>query len=222
MLKLFIRSARYGTLCAVRRPADMAAPLAFFLMVASLFPFGVGADGALLQRMAPGVVWVSALLASLLGLHRLFEPDKADGTLEQMLLAPAPTIVLAAGRIAAHWLTTGVPLAVMSPVVAVQYGLDWAALLLLVFSLLLGTAVFSLVGAVGAALTLGSQGGSVLMALILVPLYVPALILGSGALAARLAGMSPYAHLMLLAALACAAMALAPWAAAAALRISVE
>lgn len=222
MLGLFIRSARYGVLCAARRPADIAAPLAFFLMVASLFPLGVGADGALLQRIAPGIVWVSALLASLLGLHSLFEPGKADGTLEQMVLAPAPTIVLVTGRIAAHWLTTGVPLAVMSPVVALQYGLDWAALAVLVCSLLLGTAVFSLIGAVGAALTLGSRGGNVLMALILMPLYVPALILGSGALAARVAGMSPYAHLMLLAALACAAMALAPWAATAALRIAVE
>ncbi|WBS00972.1 heme exporter protein CcmB [Pseudoduganella sp. SL102] len=222
MLTVFLRAVRHGLLCSMRQPAELAAPLAFFVMVASLFPLGIGADGALLLRIAPGAVWICALLAALLGLHRLFEPDRADGTLEQLLLAPGPTTLLVAGRIAAHWLTSGVPLALASPIVALQYGMEPAVLAILVAGLLPGTAVFSLVGAVGAALTLGSRGGSVLTALILVPLYMPVLILGSGAVAAALTGTDPAAHLMLLGALSCAALALAPWATTAALRIAVE
>lgn len=222
MLTPFVCAVRHGLLCSLRQPADLAAPLAFFVMVASLFPLGIGPDRALLLRIAPGIVWVCALLAALLGLHRLFEPDRADGTLEQLLLAPGPTALMVAGRIAAHWLASGVPLALVAPIVALQYGMERAALAVLVGGLLLGTAVFSLVGSVGAALTLGSRGGSVLTALILVPLYIPVLILGTGALAAVLSGTGPAAHLMLLGALCSAALALAPWATTAALRIAVE
>lgn len=222
MLAPFTFALRHGLVCALRRPVDVAVPLAFFLLVASLFPLGIGPERALLARIAPGVLWVGALLASLLALHRLFEPDLAAGTLEQVLLAPHPAVLHVTGRIAAHWLTTGVPLALAAPVIALQYGLDAGTLGPLCGSLLLGTAVFSLLGGVGAALTLGGRGGSVLVALILLPLYVPVLILGAGALSARLAGTSPTPYLLLLAALACAALALAPWATTAALRIALE
>lgn len=222
MLRAFGYAVRRGLLCSLRQPVDIAAPLGFFLMVASLFPLGIGPDRELLLRVAPGIIWVSALLASLLALHRLFEPDLADGTLEQMLLSPEPVFVLVAGRIAAHWLTSGVTLTLVAPLVALQYGLGSGALGVLVFGLLLGTFVFSLLGAVGAALALGGRGGSVLVALILMPLYIPTMILGSGALTATLTAMHPGPYLMLLGALACVALLAAPWATAAALRIAVE
>lgn len=222
MLAALRLSVHHGLLCALRRPVDVAVPLAFFVLVASLFPLGIGPDRALLARLAPGVLWVGALLASLLALHRLFEPDLADGTLEQLLLSPQPAVLLVAGRIGAHWLACGAPLALAAPVVALQYGLDANALGVLCGSLLLGTTIFSLLGAIGAALTLGGRGGSVLVALILLPLYVPVLIMGSGALAAKLNGTSHVPYLMLLGALGCAALALAPWAATAALRVALE
>lgn len=222
MLSALRCSIRQGLSCALRKRADLVAPPAFFAMVTSLFPLGVGADPALLLRMAPGVLWVGALLASMLALHHLFEPDLADGTLEQMLLAPAPAVLLVAGRVAAHWLVSALPLALIAPVLALQYGMPAAALGVLCASLLLGTVVLSLLGAVGAALALGARGGSMLVALILLPLYIPVLILGAGAVAARLAGGGAGAHLMALAGLACGALALAPWAATAALRVALE
>lgn len=222
MLQAFGLSLRMSLTCSMRRPVDILAPLAFFVMVTSLFPLGIGPDKPLLLRIAPGIIWVSALLASLLGLHRLYEPDLTDGSLEQMLLCPEPTILLIIGKIAAHWLSSGVTLAIISPVVALQYGLEAASLGTLFLSLVLGTSVFSLIGAIGAALSLGARGGSVLMALILMPLYVPVLILGSGAVTASLAGTDPSAYLSLLGALTCATLALAPWATTVALRLSVE
>jgi len=206
----------------MRQPVDILAPLAFFIMVASLFPLGIGPDKSLLLRIAPGIIWVSALLASLLGLHRLYETDLGDGSLEQMLLCPGPTVLFVVGKIAAHWLLSGLTLALISPIVALQYGLERASLWTLLLSLMLGTSIFSLIGSIGAALAVGGRGGSVLVALILMPLYVPVLILGSGALTATLTGADPSAHLSLLGALSCAMLALAPWATTAALRVSVE
>jgi len=222
MVREFGISLRTGLVCLMRQPVDVLAPLAFFLMIASLFPLAVGPDQGLLQKIAPGIIWVSALLASLLGLHRLYEPDLADGSLEQMLLCPGPAVVKVAGRITAHWIVSGLGLVIVSPIVALQYGLGIASFGMLLASLVLGTCVFSLLGSVGAALALGGRGGSVLVALILMPLYVPVLILGAGALTAQLAGQPSSAHLMLLGALACFALALAPWTTTAALRLSVE
>jgi heme exporter protein B len=222
MLRAFACALRQSLLCTLRKPAEAVTPLLFFLMVATLFPMGTGPDTALLERIAPGVLWVGALLASLLALPRLFEGDLADGTLEQMLLSPHPASLLVAGRIAAHWLACGLPLACAAPVIALQYGLEGSTLGILWGSLLPGTAIFSLLGAIGAALTLGGRGGTVLMALILMPLYVPVLILGAGAVAASQTGGNSAPHLYLLAALACAALALAPWASTAALRIALE
>jgi heme exporter protein B len=209
-------------LLALRRRGDVATALAFFVIVASLFPLGIGAEPNLLREIAPGVIWVAALLSSLLSLKRLFESDHADGTLEQMLLGAAPLGVVVAAKTAAHWLVSGLPLVLIAPLLALAY--DMAAPLygVLVLSLALGTPVLSIIGAVGAALTLGLRGGGVLLALLVLPLYVPVLILGAGAVAMADAGLAPDGQLLLLGALLVVAAAFAPWAAAAALRISLE
>ena len=209
-------------LLALRRRADLANTLVFFVIVASLFPFGVGPEPNLLRAVGPGVLWVAALLASMLALPRLFAADYADGTLEQMLLAPEPLSVLVAGKVLAHWLLTGLPLALISPLLALQFGMPGDAMITLVVSLLLGTPVLSLIGAVGAALTLGVRGSGVLTALLVLPLYIPVLILGAGAVDTAASGMDASAHLMLLGALLTFAAAFSPWPVAAALRIAVD
>ncbi len=209
-------------LLAMRRRSDALLPLAFFLVTTTLFPLALGADTRLLRTVAPGVVWVAALLASLLGLPRLFADDHADGALEQLLLAPHPLEVLVLAKVAAHWLTSGVPLLVLAPLVALQYGLDAGSLGVLWLGLLLGTPVLSLLGSIGAGLALGARGGSVLVALIMMPLYIPLLILGSSAVVAAGDGTGSAPHLMLLGALLAGSLAAAPWATAAALRIAHE
>lgn len=207
---------------ALRHRADVLTTLFFFVIVVSLFPLGVGPEAALLKAMAAGVLWVAALLASMLSLARLFADDFADGTLEQILLTPQPLPVLVLGKVIAHWLVSGVPLVLMAPLLGLQYGLEGAALLMLVVSLLLGTPVLSLIGAIGAALTLGLRGGGVLVSLLVLPLYIPVLIFGAGAVDATVSGLGAEGQLSLLAAMLVAATLLAPWAAAAALRISME
>lgn len=202
--------------------ADAATSLVFFVVVASLFPLAVGPEQKLLHDIGPGVVWVSALLASLLSLPRLFTADHADGTLEQLLLAPQPLALLALAKIAAHWLTTGVPLVLLSPLLGLQYGLAAGEIGLLMLTLLLGTPTLSLLGAVGAALTLGLRAAGVLNALLVLPLNVPVLIFGSGAVAARAAGLDATAHLSLLGAVLALALAGAPWLVAQALRVACE
>ena len=209
-------------LLALRRRADIANTLVFFVIVTSLFPFGVGPETNLLRAVGPGVLWVAALLASMLALGRVFAADYADGTLEQLLLAPEPLAVLVAGKVLAHWLVTGLPLALLAPLLAFQFDMSGDALLTLAASLLLGTPVLSLIGAIGAALTLGVRGSSVLTALLVLPLYIPVLILGAGAVDAAAAGLDASAHLMLLGALLTFAAAFAPWPVAAALRIAVD
>ena len=216
-------------LLALRRPGDVATALLFFVIVASLFPLGIGAEPNLLRAIGPGVIWVAALLSSLLSLRRLFESDHADGTLEQIVLGAAPLGLVALAKAAAHWLASGVPLVAIAPLIALQYDLPTALWPALALSLALGTPVLSLIGAIGAALTLGLRGGGVLLALLVLPLYVPVLILGAGAVemaaaggagAAALAGGE--AQFLLLAAALVFAAAFAPWAIAAALRISSE
>jgi heme exporter protein B len=206
----------------MRSKADAANTLLFFVIVASLFPLGVGPEPALLRGIAPGVVWVAALLASMLALTRLFAADYADGTLEQLALAPQPLAALVAARILAHWLVTGLPLALIAPLLGLQFDLPGAALLTLVISLLIGTPVLSLLGAVGAALTLGLRASGVLVSLIVLPLTVPVLVFGAGAVEAAASGLGAEAHLSLLAAFLLITAALAPWAAAAAIRIALE
>ena len=209
-------------LLALRRRSDVATALLFFVIVASLFPLGVGAEPNLLRAIAPGVIWVAALLSTLLSLRILFESDHEDGTLEQMLLGAAPLGVVAAAKALAHWLVAGLPLVAIAPLVALQYDLAPGLLGVLALSLLLGTPVLSAIGAIGAALTLGLRGGGVLLALLVLPLYVPVLIMGAGAVEMASAGLGGQGQLLILAALAIVAAAFAPWAIAAALRISSE
>ena len=209
-------------LVAMRRRADVANALLFFVIVASLFPLGVGPEPNLLRTIAPGVIWVAALLASMLALGRMFAADYADGTLEQMLLSAAPLGAIVVGKAIAHWLVSGLPLMVLAPLLAVQFDLPAGALLALMVSLALGTPALTLIGAIGAALTIGVRGSGVLTALLVLPLYVPVLILGTSAVDAAAGGVTVQAHLLLLAAFLMFAGAFAPWATAAALRISLD
>lgn len=215
-------TVRRDVLLACRRRADALGSLGFFVIACSLFPLGVGPEPAALRSMAPGVLWVAALLAATLSLPRLFSADYADGALEQMLLSPEPLVVIVTGKALAHWLVSGLPLVLLSPLLALQFGLDTPALLVLMASLLLGTPILSLVGAVAAALSLGARGGGVLVALLALPLYTPVLVFGAGAVDALATGSGPEAHLLLLGAGLAFALGLAPWAAAAALRIALE
>jgi len=213
---------RRDLLLALRRRSDVATALLFFVIVASLFPLGIGAEPNLLRAVAPGVIWVSALLSSMLSLARLFAADHADGTLEQMLLGAAPLGVVAAAKVLAHWLVSGLPLVAIAPLIALQYDLAPELYGTLAVSLLLGTPVLSLIGAIGAALTLGLRGAGVLLALLVLPLYVPVLIIGAGSVEMAQAGLSADGQLLLLAALLVVSAAFAPWAIGAALRISTE
>ena len=207
---------------AVRRMSDVLTTLFFFIIVVSLFPLGVGPEVDTLRAIAPGVVWVAALLATMLALGRLFSGDYDDGTLEQMLLVPQPLSLLVLGKVIAHWLVSGAPLVLIAPLLGLQFGMSHDELRVLMLTLLLGTPALSLVGAVGAALTLGVRGGGVLVSLLVLPLYVPVLIFGAGAVTAARSGLGAEAHLSLLGAFLALALCFAPWVAAAALRISVE
>jgi heme exporter protein B len=209
-------------LLAFRRRSDVATTLFFFLIVSSLFPLGIGPEPAVLSSIAPGVLWVAALLAGMLSLTRLFAADYVDGSLEQMLLAPQPLTLLVLAKVFAHWLVCGLPVVMLAPIIGLQYALPSDVLLILVLSLLLGTPSLSLIGAIGAALTLGVRGSGLLVALLVLPLYIPVLIFGAGAVAASQHGMSAQAHLSLLAACSILSLVMAPWATAAALRISLE
>lgn len=222
MLKVLGGVIQRDLLLAFRRRSDVLTTLFFFVIVTTLFPLGVGPEAALLQTMAPGILWVAALLASMLSLGRLFALDHADGTLELLLLSPEPLTLIVAGKVVAHWLVSGLPLVLLSPLLAVQFGLPGDAIGVLVASLLIGTPVLSLLGAIGAALTLGVRGGGVLVSLLVLPLYVPVLIFGSGAVGAQASGLGAGAHLQLLGGLLATSAVLAPWATGAALRIALE
>jgi heme exporter protein B len=209
-------------LLAARRNSDVLTVVLFFVIVVSLFPLGIGPDPKLLRTVAPGVLWVAALLASMLALGRVFAADHADGTLEQMMLGATPLGVIVAAKVFAHWLVTGLPLVLISPVLALQFDIPQELLGVLVLSLALGTPVLSLIGAIGAALTLGLRGAGALLSLLVLPLYVPVLIIGAGATESAASGLGGSAQLLLLGAMLIFAGAFAPWAAAVALRISVE
>ncbi len=207
---------------AWRRRADVLSTLFFFVIVVSLFPLGIGPESQLLRSIAPGVVWVAALLASMLSLSRVFENDYHDGTLEQMLLTPQPLFLVVLGKVLAQWLVSEVPLAVVAPLLGVQFDLEPRTLWILFISLLIGTPVLSLIGSIGAALTLGLRGGGVLIAVLILPLYVPVLIFGAGAVDASITSGNIQANIYLLAAFFLLALVFAPWATSAALRISLE
>ena len=209
-------------LLVMRRKSEVITALFFFVVVTSLFPLGIGADGALLRKIAPGVLWVAALLSTLLGLQRMFAADYLDGALEQLILTPQSLVLLVSGKIAAHWLVSGLPLVLLAPIIGIQFDLDASSLYVLMASLLLGTPVLSLLGSIGAALTLGVRGGSVLMSLLILPLYVPVLIFGAGAVYANSVGLDITGHFSLLGALLILALAFVPWVSAAALKIAIE
>jgi heme exporter protein B len=209
-------------LLAMRRKADVLTTLFFFIIAVSLFPLGIGPEAGLLRTIAPGIVWVAALLASMLSLGRMFADDYRDGTLEQMALSPQPLGLMVGGKIIAHWLLSGLPLVLIAPLLGLQFDIPRDSLLILVASLLLGTPILSLIGAIGAALTLGLRGGGVLVSLLVLPLFIPVLIFGAGAVEASISGLGPQAHLSVLGALLLVGMLFAPWAAALALRIALE
>ncbi len=213
---------RRDLLLARRRRVEALLPLGFFVIAAGLFPIGVGPEPQTLRQIAPGVVWVCALLAAMLSVTQMFASDWQDGSLEQMLLAPQSTVALVVGKVFAHWLTSGLPLVVAAPLIGVLFDMAAAPIGMMTLTLLLGTPVLSLLGAVGAALTLGLRSGAALVFLIVLPLTVPALIFGTGAVGAIESGLSAQAHLSLLAALAIFTAVGAPLATAAALRISLE
>lgn len=209
-------------LLAFRRRAEMANPLLFFVLVTTLVPLGVGANPNLLQTMAPGVIWVAALLAAMLSLDGIFRSDFDDGTLEQLLLSAHPLSVLVLAKITAHWLVTGLPLLVVAPLLAVLLGLPNHALGVLMLTLALGTPILSLIGAIGVALTVGLRRGGILLSLLVLPLYVPVLIFGADAVQRAAEGLQVVAQLNLMGAMLLLALALAPLPTAAALRISLS
>ncbi len=207
---------------ALKRGGDSANVVVFFVLAITLFPLGIGPDTALLARIAPGAIWVAALLAAMLSLDRLFRADHDDGSLELLALAPPPLEATVLAKCLAHWLTTGVPLVVASPLLAVMLDMNGEGLGALVAAMALGTPTLSLIGAIGAALTLSLRSGGVLISLLVLPLYVPALIFGVGAVDAAVHGLAVRPHLMVLGGMLLAALALCPWASAAALRHSLE
>jgi heme exporter protein B len=205
-----------------RQRSDTAAALAFFIIVASMFPLGIGPQPVLLKQIASGVLWVAALLSAMLGMARMFTEDYADGTLEQMLLSATPLPLLVLAKVTAHWLCSGFLLSLMSPVLAMQFDMSPQSTLILAISLLLGTPILALLGAIGAALTLGVRSQGMLLSLLVLPLVIPVLIFGTGAVDAGSAGLGVAAHFSLLGAMLLLALPLAPLATAAALRIALE
>ncbi len=222
MFKSFYTVVMRDLLLALRNRSDILTTLFFFIIAISLFPLGIGPELDTLREIAPGVFWVAALLASMLALERLFAIDFADGTLEQLLLTPQPATILVLAKVLAHWLITGVPLVLLSPLLGLQYDLSAEAIEVLMLTLLLGTPSLSLIGAIGAALTLGLRGGGVLVSLLVLPLYIPVLIFGAGAVEATVSGLGGAGHISMLGAIFLLSLVMAPLATVAALRISAE
>lgn len=207
---------------ALRRQSDVMAVFFFFIIAASLFPLGSGSDPKLLSAMAPSVLWVTALLSCMLSLPRIFASDYADGTLEQLLLSNQPTVLIVLVKILAHWLLSGLPLVFVAPLIGLQFNLSGDQLQVLALSLLMGTLALSLIGSIGAALTLGIRSTGVLIAILVLPLYIPVLVFGAGAVNAVAIGMNPNGALSLLGAVLAMALVFAPLASSAALRIALE
>jgi len=220
--RAFVALARRDLTVAFRRRAEMANPLLFFVLVVTLFPLGVGAESNLLAKIAPGVVWVAALLAALLSLDGIFRPDFEDGTLEQLVLSAHPVPILVLAKVTAHWLITGLPLLLVAPLLALFLGLPESAMGALLASLLLGTPVLSLVGSIGVALTVGLRKGGMLLSLLVLPLYVPVLIFGASAVNAASMSLPTAAQMYIMAAFLALAASLAPIATGAALKVSLS
>lgn len=207
---------------SLRQGGELGLTLGFFVLAVVLFPLGVGPEAEVLRRIGAGIIWVAALLAAVLSLDRLFAGDHADGSLDLLALSALPLELSALAKAAAHWVTTGLPLVVLSPFLAALFDLDTAAIPLLALSLALGTPALSLLGMIAAALTLGARRPGVLTSLLVLPLYLPVMIFGTGAVEAGIAGTGARPHLLLLAALSLAALPLAPLATAAALRQALD
>lgn len=218
----FTALLRRDLLIAFRQRSDLVNPLFFFIMVIALFPLGVGPEKSILEKIAPGVIWIAALLSTLLSVDSLFRQDFEDGALELALLSPQPLFVLVLGKVVAHWLVSALPLILVSPILSVMLFMDADTVQATVYSLLLGTPVLSMISAIGAALTVGLRKGGVLIAIIALPLYVPVLIFGTGAVQAASMGIPYGAQLAILATFLVLALALAPVAIAAGLRISTS
>ena len=218
----FLRLIGRDLRLALRQGSDATIAVMFFVLCVVLFPFGVGPEPNILARIAAGVIWVAALLASLLSLERLFQNDYEDGSLELLSLSTMPMEAVVLAKTLAHWLVTGLPLIAAAPLLALLLNMDAEGFGVLVLTLLVGTPALSLIGSIGAALTLGARRGGVLLSLLILPLYIPVLIFGAGAIDAALNGLTPRPHLLLLCGLLAGALPLAPWASAAALRQAVE
>ncbi len=219
---VFWMTLKRDLLLAYRRRNDLVSPLMFFLMVATLFPLGVSPEPAFLSEVAAGVVWVAALLSTLLSMDSLFRTDFDDGSLEQMLLSPQPLALLVVAKVCAHWMVSGLPLTIMAPLLGVMLYLPTEGMWTLVLTLLIGTPTLSLIGAIGAGLTVGLRKGGVLITLLVLPLYIPVLIFGTGAVQAASAGLPVEGYLAILGAILALGVVLAPLAVAAGLRISVS
>ncbi|MGR9107247.1 MAG: heme exporter protein CcmB [Gammaproteobacteria bacterium] len=222
LLRAFVFLLKRDLLISFRRRSEVINPLLFFVIVVTLFPLGIGAEAKLLEAMAPGVIWVAALLASMLSLDSIFRSDFEDGSLEQLLLSAHPVTVLVLAKVSAHWLVTGLPLILVAPLLAILLGLPERGFAALVLTLLFGTPVLSLVGAIGVALTVGLRRGGVIISLLVLPLYIPVLIFGSNAVQLAAAGLPVNGQLSMLAAFLALALALAPLPTAAALRMSLS
>jgi heme exporter protein B len=218
----FLRLVSRDLRLALRQGSDATVAVMFFVLCVVLFPFGVGPEANILARIAAGVIWVAALLASLLSLERLFQNDYEDGSLELLSLTALPLEAVVLAKTLAHWLVTGVPLLVAAPLLAVLLNMEAGGFGVLVLTLAIGTPILSLIGSIGAALTLGARRGGVLISLLILPLYIPVLIFGAGAIDAAVTGLTPRPHLLLLAGILAGCLPLAPWAGAAALRQALE
>lgn len=218
----FFAIIRRDLVLALRRRSEVANPLLFFILVITLFPLSIGAQPNLLQDIAPGIIWVSALLAAMLSLDSLFRSDFDDGSLEQILLSPHPASIMVLAKVIAHWLVTGLPLLIVAPLLAVFLGMPNHALSILLLTLLLGTPVLSLIGAIGVALTVGLRRGGMILSLLVLPLYVPVLIFASNAVAMAGSGLPVDAQISILISMLLMALVLAPWPAAAALKMSIN
>ncbi|MFV1973537.1 MAG: heme exporter protein CcmB [Thiohalobacterales bacterium] len=222
LTRAFALLVKRDLVLAVRYRAEMLNPLLFFVLVTSLFPLGIGAYPELLAAVGPGIIWVAALLAALLSLDGIFRSDFEDGTLEQLLLSSHPVSILVLAKVLAHWLVTGLPLLLVAPLLGILLGLPADAIRVLLLTLLLGTPVLSLLGAVGVALTVGLRKGGMILSLLVLPLYVPLLIFAANAVDTAAAGFPVTAHLLFISALLVLALSLSPLATAAALRISLS
>ena len=222
MLQAFIALMKRDLLLAFRHRGELANPLLFFFMIVTLFPLGVSPEVVLLRKIAPGVIWIAALLAALFSLESLFRSDFEDGALEQMLMSPQPLSVLVLAKVLAHWLVSGLPMLLLAPLLGLLLAMPEPAILALELTLVIGTPLLSLIGAIGVALTVGLRRGGVLLTLLIMPLYIPVLIFATNAVTAAAAGMPIAGQIYFLASLLVLALTLAPLAIAAALRISVS